>query len=65
MWVEFARRSSWQITLELKRVLLWKWTAYNSDNMRDLYVNIIRKVKETVSIPVMIKMSKWSVIFRL
>lgn len=26
--------------------------------MRDLYVSIIRKVKETVSIPVMIKMSK-------
>ena len=31
---------------------------YNQDEIRDLYVNIIRKVKETVSIPVIIKIGK-------
>lgn len=44
--------------MELNVFFLETDLTYNSENMRDLYVSIIRKVKETVSIPVMIKMSK-------
>ena len=59
-WIEFARQIelAGADALELNVFFLETDLTYNSENMRDLYVSIIRKVKETVSIPVMIKMSK-------
>lgn len=59
-WVEFARQIelAGADALELNVFFLETDLTYNSDNVRDLYVSIIRKVKETVSIPVIIKMSK-------
>ena len=59
-WIEFARQIelAGADALELNVFFLETNLTYNSENMRDLYVSIIRKVKETVSIPVMIKMSK-------
>ena len=59
-WVEFARQIelAGADALELNVFFLETDLTYNSENMRDLYVTIIRKVKETVSIPVMVKMSK-------
>lgn len=66
-WIEFARQIelAGADALELNVFFLETDLTYNSENMRDLYVSIIRKVKETVSIPVMIKMSKMVGIFQL
>ena len=44
--------------LELNVYFLETSLEYNPDEIRDLYVNIIRKVKETVSIPVIMKIGK-------
>ncbi|CAK7079044.1 MAG: NAD-dependent dihydropyrimidine dehydrogenase subunit PreA [Parabacteroides sp.] len=59
-WIDFARQIelAGADALELNVFFMETELTFNCDAMRDLYVNIIRKVKETVSIPVMVKISK-------
>lgn len=59
-WIDFAHQIelAGADALELNVFFMETDLIYNSDSMRDLYVNIIRRVKETVSIPVIIKISK-------
>ncbi len=59
-WIEFARQIelAGADALELNIYFLETELDYDWNKMRDLYVGIIRKVKETVTIPVTIKMSK-------
>ena len=60
MWIDFARQIelAGADALELNVYFLETSLEYNPDEIRDLYVNIIRKVKETVSIPVIMKIGK-------
>lgn len=59
-WAEFARQIelAGADALELNVFFMETSLTYESDKLRDLYAGIIRKVKETVSIPVTVKMSK-------
>ena len=60
VWIDFARQIelAGADALELNVYFLETSLEYNPDEIRDLYVNIIRKVKETVSIPVIMKIGK-------
>lgn len=60
VWIDFARQIelAGADALELNVFFMETDIIYNCEGMRDLYVNIVRKVKETVSIPVIIKISK-------
>lgn len=60
VWIDFARQIelAGADALELNVFFLETSLEYNPDEIRDLYVNIIRKVKETISIPVIIKIGK-------
>lgn len=60
VWIDFARQIelAGADALELNVFFLETELTYNCDELRDLYVSIIRKVKETVSIPVIIKIGK-------
>jgi dihydroorotate dehydrogenase (fumarate) len=60
VWIDFARQIelAGADALELNVFFLETSLEYNPDEIRDLYVNIIRKVKETVSIPIIIKIGK-------
>jgi len=60
-WIEFARQIelAGADALELNVYFMETDLSYNyEENIRDLYVGIIRKVKETVSIPVIMKIGK-------
>lgn len=59
-WIDFARQIelAGADALELNVFFMETELTYDSDALRDLYVGIIRRVKEIVSIPVTIKMSK-------
>lgn len=59
-WIDFAHQIelAGADALELNVFFMQTDLIYNSDEIRDLYVNIIRKVKETVSIPVIMKIGK-------
>ncbi|WP_455640178.1 dihydroorotate dehydrogenase-like protein [Parabacteroides sp.] len=59
-WIDFARQIelAGADALELNVFFLETSLDYNPDEIRDLYVSIIRKVKETVSIPIIIKIGK-------
>lgn len=60
VWIDFARQIelAGADALELNVFFLETDLIYDCEAMRDLYVNIIRRVKETVAIPVIIKISK-------
>lgn len=60
VWIDFARQIelAGADALELNVFFMETDLTFNYDEMRDLYVNIIRKVKETVSIPIIIKIGK-------
>lgn len=60
VWIDFARQIelAGADALEVNVFFMETDVMYNCEGMRDLYVNIVRKVKETVSIPVIIKISK-------
>lgn len=60
VWVDFARQieAAGADALELNVYFLETDLTYNHDTIRDLYVDIIRKVKETVSIPIIMKIGK-------
>lgn len=59
-WIEFARQIelAGADALELNIFFLETDLTYSNEHMHNVYVDIIRKVKESVSIPVIIKMSK-------
>lgn len=59
-WIEFARQieAAGADALELNVFLLETDLTYDYQQTLDLYIQLIRKVKETVSIPVMVKISK-------
>lgn len=59
-WIDFARQIelAGADALELNVFFMETNLTYNSDEMRDLYVNIIRRVKEIISIPIVIKIGK-------
>lgn len=59
-WIDFARQIqlAGADALELNVFFMETELTYDSDAQRDLYVGIVRKVKEAVTIPVTIKMSK-------
>ncbi len=60
MWIDFAHQTelAGADAIELNIFSLPTSTAYNPNETRDLYVDILRKVKETVSIPVIVKLGK-------
>ena len=60
VWIDFARQIelAGADALELNVFFLETELDYNPEAIRDTYVNIIRKVKETVSIPVIMKIGK-------
>lgn len=59
-WIEFARQIelAGADALELNVFFMETELNDNGEDVRNLYINILRKVKETVSIPVIIKLSK-------
>lgn len=59
-WIEFARQiqSAGADALELNVFFLETDLTYDYQQTQDLYIKLIRKVKETISIPVMVKISK-------
>lgn len=59
-WTDFAAQieEAGADALELNVYFLETGFDYKWEAMRDMYVNIIRKVKQTVKIPVMVKLSK-------
>lgn len=59
-WIDFAHQIelAGADALELNVFFMETELMDNLDNLRDIYVNIVRKVKETVSIPVIIKIGK-------
>ena len=59
-WIEFARQieAAGADALELNVFLLETDLTYDYQQTLDLYIQLIRKVKETVSIPIMVKISK-------
>lgn len=59
-WIEFARQieAAGADALELNVFLLETDLTYDYQQTLDLYIKLIRKVKETVSIPIMVKISK-------
>ena len=60
MWIDFARQTelAGADAIELNIFSLPTNTAYNPNETRDLHVDILRKVKDTVSIPVIVKLGK-------
>lgn len=60
MWVDFARQVelAGADALELNVFFLETDLCYNCNELQERYVNIIRKVKEIVSIPVIMKIGK-------
>lgn len=60
MWIDFARQTelAGADAIELNIFSLPTSTAYNPNETRNLYVDILRKVKDTVSIPVIVKLGK-------
>lgn len=60
VWIDFAHQIelAGADALELNVFFLETDIECDPNEMRDLYVNIIRKVKETVSIPVIMKIGK-------
>jgi dihydroorotate dehydrogenase (fumarate) len=60
-WIDFARQMevAGADALELNVFYMDTDLAYNYDATRAMYVNIIRKVKETVRIPVIMKIGKF------
>ncbi len=60
-WIEFARQIelAGADALELNVFYLESTLTDDSEQMRDLYINIVRKVKETVSIPIIVKIGKY------
>jgi len=60
-WIEFARQIeiAGADALELNIFQLETCLTETSEHTRDLYVDIIRQVKETINIPVMVKMGKY------
>lgn len=60
VWIDFARQIelAGADALELNVFFLETELTHSYENIRDLYVHIIRKVKETVAIPVIIKIGK-------
>lgn len=59
-WIDFAHQIelAGADALELNVFFMQTDLLYDGDEIRDLYVNIIRRVKETVSIPVIMKIGK-------
>jgi dihydroorotate dehydrogenase (fumarate) len=59
-WVHFAKEleKAGADALELNVFLLETDLTYDYQQTLDLYIQLIRKVKETVSIPIMVKISK-------
>ncbi len=59
-WIDFARQTelAGADAIELNIFSLPTSSVYNPNETRDLYVDILRKVKETVSIPVIVKLGK-------
>lgn len=59
-WIDFAHQIelAGADALELNVFFMQTDLLYDGDQIRDLYVNIIRRVKETVSIPVIMKIGK-------
>ncbi len=59
-WVDFARQVeiAGADALELNVFYLQTDLCYNLDEVLNLYINIIRKVKENVTIPVIVKIGK-------
>lgn len=59
-WIDFAHQIelAGADALELNVFFMQTDLLHDGDEIRDLYVNIIRKVKETVSIPVIMKIGK-------
>lgn len=59
-WIDFARQIeiAGADALELNVFFMETDLNDNSDNIRNLYIDIIRKVKETVSIPIIVKLGK-------
>lgn len=60
-WIEFARQIeiAGADALELNIFQLETGLTETAEHTRDLYVDIIRQVKETIQIPVMVKMGKY------
>jgi len=60
-WIEFAHQieSAGADALELNIFYMETSLCGEMDDMRDMYVNIIRKVKEAISIPVIVKLGKY------
>ncbi len=59
-WIDFARQieMAGADALELNIFFLETDLAYDYDGTREIYVDIIRKVKHTISIPVIVKLGK-------
>lgn len=59
-WIEFASQiqSAGADALELNVFFLETDLTYDYQQTQDFYIKLIRKVKETISIPVMVKISK-------
>ncbi len=59
-WIDFARQieQAGADALELNMFFLDTDLAYHPENTHHIYVNIVRKVKETIAIPLIVKMSK-------
>lgn len=60
-WIEFAKQIelAGADALELNLYVMSTTLNYDYDETRKLYVQIVRKVKDTISIPVIIKLSKF------
>lgn len=60
-WIEFAYQiqDAGADALELNVFSLETDTSYQPDKLRNNYISILRKVKETVSIPAIIKLGKY------
>lgn len=60
-WIDFARQIELAGADALELNIFYMETSLTDgyEEMRDLYVNIIRKVKETVSIPIIVKLGKY------
>lgn len=62
IWTEFASQiqEAGADALELNVFSLETDIIYQNDKLRNTYVSILRKIKETVSIPVIVKLSKYT-----
>jgi len=61
VWIDFAKQIelAGADALELNIYMMETELIDNSENIRNMYVQIIRKVKETLSIPVIVKIGKF------